>query len=328
MIIWGAIQLIHNTLWGLYFPEYVNFLVYFPLFHLGSFILGAAGGIWFLREGCEQEIYPRVNLLFLAGGTLLASVYVIANELVAWIPRGDQLFTGLLAPFLTLVIIALALNKTRFSVFLKRPILIMLGEISYALYILHIPVKWIYERALENSNQQSIFDYTYLPLMIAIAFVAYFYVDTPLRNGLKKVMQRVSMPLLLLDLAILSASIYFSFRLRFGSGREYDSYYPTILLMFWSSFLLRTIFSTAFNGLNPSILHGSFMQVVRPILISVTVGSISIAGITYMGYSLRWFENYPRSILIMDWAIVLSLSLCVRFLFRLAGFYSPKPLAA
>lgn len=233
--------------------------------------------------------------------------------------------TGLLAPFLTLVIITMALDKTRFSVFLKHPTLIMLGELSYAIYILHIPVRWIYERALENSNHQQVFAYTYMPLMVVVGFVAHFYVDQPIRSWLKKILQRVSMPLLILDLAILSASIYFSFRFRFDGRKEFLSYYSTALLMFWSAFVLRTVFSTLFNALNPSNLHGSFLQFARPVFISVTAGSLVVAGIVFTGYSLGWFENFPRSIFVMDWALVLGLSLAVRYLFKYFGIYKQHP---
>ncbi len=329
-LIWGSLafwaftQTIHNTLWIGYFPEYDNFLIYFPLFHLNSFILGATGGIWFLREGQKQEINPRTNLLLLAVSILLTSAYVIMSARITQIPREGQLMTGFLAPFLTLSIITLALDRSRLSNLLKYPLLINLGEISYALYILHIPIKWIYERALETQNYQSAFEYTYLPLMIATGFVAHFYIDQSIRNWLKKIMTRISAPLLLLDLIILSASIYFSFRIRFGTGREYDSYYSTILLMYWASFFLRTICAVTFNGLDPSNLHNGFARFFRPVFISVTAGSIGVAISAYAGYSLGWFENFPRSVFIIDWAITLTLSLLVRYLFKQAGVYAPK----
>lgn len=324
LAVWGVTQIIHNTLWGLYYPDYSKALIYFPLFHLSSFILGATAGIWFLREGREQKINPRANLLFFVGSVLLVCAYIAVNNQIAGIPHGDQLMTGLLAPVLTLVIITLALDKTRFSAFLNSPILIALGEISYAVYIFHIPIKWLYERALENFRAQNFFNYTYLPLIVLVGFVAHFYIDQPIRQRLKKALKRVSLPLLFLDLAILSASIYFSFRSRFIARREFDSYYTMLLLMFWSAFVLRTIFSAAFDALNPSILYDSAARLIRPVILSVTVGSITLAGIIYTGYFFNWFGNFPRSVFIMDWAITLALSLLVRFLFKLAGFYAPQ----
>jgi hypothetical protein len=145
---------------------------------------------------------------------------------------------------------------------------------------------------------------------------------------LKKVLQSVSLPLLFLDLAILSYSIYFAFRFRFETARVRDDHYTTLLLMYWSAFVLRTIFSTVFKTSAPAVLYGSFIQFVRPVFISITVGSAAITAILYAGFSLGWVEYFPLSVVALDWAVTCALSLCVRYLFRLAGFYFSKPTEA
>lgn len=325
--LWVVGQVVHNILWIGYFPESENFLVYFPLFHLSSFILGAVGGIWFLREGRGQAIKIRTSLLVFWGSVFLASVYIVVSSESPRIPNGLELMTGLLAPVLTVIIVALALDKSRLSTIFNYPALVALGDTSYGLYILHVPFIWICQRALENSslvNPQLIFDYTFLPLMIGSGLLIHYYVDSPLRNWLKKILQRVSLPLLVLDLAIIALSVYLSFRLRFDVRREYASYRSMALLMFWSAFILRTVFSVGFNALNPAIFYGTLSQFVRPVLISVTAGSIVIAGIILVGYSLGSFENYPRSVFALDWALILGLSLSVRFIFRFLGLHKKE----
>jgi len=320
--VWVVSQVIHNILWIGYFPDYENFLVYFPVFHLSSFILGAVGGIWFLREGRGLVVKSFVSPLVLLGGILLMSAYVVISSESTQMPNKLQLMTGLLAPVLTVIIAALALDKSRISTFFNHPALVALGETSYGLYILHVPFIWIYQRALENSsltNPQLIFDYTFVPLMIGSGLLIHYYVDQPLRNWLKKILQRVSLPLLILDLVIIALSVYLSFRLRFDVRREYASYRSMTLLMFWSAFILRTVFSVRFNALNPAGFYGSFVELVRPVLISVTVGSIVLAGIIFTGYFLGKFENYPRSVFVLDWALMLGLSLGARFIFRFLG---------
>ena len=331
IVLWTISQVVYHVLWIGYYPEYRYFLVYFPPFHLNSFIMGVVGGIWFLREGQGQEVKPRIILSILAGALLFALVYTVASSAYPQLPHALQPMAGLLAPVLILIIVALAMDKSRLSVFLNRPALVTLGETAYALYILHVPIIWIYERALENSSlthPRLVFEYTALPLMIGVGLFAHFYIDQPLRAWLKKILKRVSMPLLILDLVIVAASVYISFRLRFGDGKEFLSYRATVLLMFWSAFLLRTILSTIVNALNPSSLYGTFMQFARPVLISVTVGSAALAGIVFTVYSLGHFENFPRSVFVMDWVLVLGLSLAVRFLFRYFGIYKQNPAPA
>jgi peptidoglycan/LPS O-acetylase OafA/YrhL len=324
IILWAISQILHNILWIGYFPEYENFLVYFPFFHLSSFILGAVGGIWFLREGRGQVVAPHTSLSVLMGSVLLVSIYIVLSSKSAQLPKGLELMTGLLAPVLTVVVAALALDKSRLSIFFNYPALVALGDTSYGLYILHVPFIWIYERVLENSslaNPQLIFSYTFLPLMIGAGLLIHYYIDSPLRSWLKKILERVSLPLLILDLGIIALSVYLSFRLRFDVKREYESYRSTALLMFWSAFILRTVFSVGFNALNPAIFYGNLVQFVRPVLISVTIGSLVIAGIVLAGYSVGWFGNYPRSVFALDWALILGLSLSVRFIFRFLGVY-------
>ncbi|MBC7878506.1 MAG: acyltransferase family protein [Anaerolineales bacterium] len=324
LILWMLSQLIYESLWSGIYPQYRNFIVYFPLFHLNSFIMGAVGGIWFLRVGQDQVIKPSTNLFILAGSIFLAAAYTIASSIFPQLPYNLQPMAGLLAPILTLIIVSLAMDKTRLSIFLNRPALVALGETAYALYILHVPVVWIYERALENSslaNPRLVFDYTFIPLMIAIGVFAHFYIDRPLRNWLKNILKNISMPLLILDLVIIAASVYISFNFRFEGRKEILSYRSTALLMFWSAFLLRTVLSATFNTFNPNNLYGSFQQLARPVLLSVTIGSVVLAGIIFTAYSLGQFENFPRSIFIIDWVLVLGLSLAVRLLFKFFGIY-------
>jgi hypothetical protein len=331
MVLWAFSQVVYHILWIGYYPQYNYFIVYFPFFHLNSFVMGVVGGIWFLREGQQQNIKPYTNLLVLAGAILFTIVYILLSSKFPQFPHGIQAMAGLMAPILILIIITLAIDKTRFSKFLNRPILVNLGETAYALYILHVPVIWIYERALMNSrlpDPQLVSDYTVFPLMIGVGLVAHFYIDQPIRSWLKKVMRNISMPLLIFDLVIFAVSTYISFRFRFGHGKQFLLYQTTALLVFWSAFIIRTILSAIFNSLNPSILYGPFMQVVRPILISVTIGSAVIAGIVYIGYSLAWFENFPRSIFLMDWILVFGLSMTVRFLFRYFKIYEKNPAPA
>jgi peptidoglycan/LPS O-acetylase OafA/YrhL len=331
VILWTISQTIHYILWIGFFPAWEMFIVYFPFFHLNSFIIGVVGGIWFVREAKDREVNQRTNLFVIFGSLALIAGYLILSAVYPQLPHDLQPMAGLLSPFFVVFIVALALDKTKLSTVLSHRWLVVLGETAFALYILHVPVIWLYERALFSSglpNAQIIFEITYLPLMIAVGLIAYYFIDPPIRNWLKNILKRVSMPLLLLDLAIVTVSIFISFRLRFGDGREYLSYRSTGLLMFWSAFFFRTFFSVALNAVNPKILYLPLGQMLRPLLMSVSAGSVVVTVIIFAGYSAGWFENFPRSIFLFDWLIILSLSLLVRFIFRGLGWYKQEALPA
>jgi len=241
------------------------------------------------------------------------------------VPHGLQPMQGLLSPVLVLIIVTLALDRTRLSVALNHSWLVMLGETAYALYILHVPVVWFYRKALETSftNHEAIFDATFLPLIIVIALVSHLYIDRPLRIWLRNTMTRVSMPLLLLDLAATALSIYLSFSIRFPAltRRELAEIEPIAYTMFWCAFVIRIAVPLIFNGTNPAIVNQSFSQMARPVLLSVTVGSV-ILGALMLGFvSLGWLTGFPRSVLLFDWGMMLLFSILSRLAFKNLNLY-------
>lgn len=332
ILLWFVTQVIHFSLWPTYYDLNREFIMYFPLFHLNSFIFGVVGGIWFMREGREKKFSPRLVWTVLSGSFLLVAGYtIVSTNFLTALPHDLQVISGLLAPVLVLFIVSLALDESVVSRVLSHPVLVALGETSYAMYILHVPVVWIFERALENStvgNPRYILDIAVLPMMIGISLFAHFFVDTPLRRWLKKTVQSISVPLLLLELLIVGASVYISFLLRFGVSREYDSYRTMIRLIFWSAFILRTALTIGIGSTALTNVYAPLWRMVRPLLISVTVGTVLLAGISYAGYVAGWFENFPRSIFILDWFIVFLLSLAARFLFRSLKIHKPELLPA
>jgi peptidoglycan/LPS O-acetylase OafA/YrhL len=325
IILWVISQIINFVLWIGYFPAQESLIVYNPIFHLSSFILGVAGGAWFIQEAPNLKIDQRVNLSILFASLALVAGYIILSDVYPQLPHDLQPMTGLLAPFFVLFISALALDQTRLSKILSHRWLVALGETSFALYILHVPVIWLYERTLYSlglENPDYIKDITYLPLMISVGLIANYYIDPPIRNWMKAILKRVSMPLLLLDLVIIIASIFICFRFRFGDGREYLSYRQMGILIFWSAFFFRTTISYLLNTLNPESLLLPPLKMARQLLISVAAGSLVVGLITWIGYSAGWFINFPRSVFVVDFLLIFLLSFSVRYLFRILRIYN------
>jgi peptidoglycan/LPS O-acetylase OafA/YrhL len=113
-----------------------RFAVYFPVFHLPAFLIGtmiawmvisrpsgAPGGAW----------SAAVGLVAVVGG-----IGLLADDL----PYGFRL-DGVLAPLFGLVIYGLVLGGGWIGRLLATPLLVLLGEASYALYILQEPAwRW------------------------------------------------------------------------------------------------------------------------------------------------------------------------------------------
>lgn len=332
MALWIVSQAVHFFLWRSMNITGVDFINYFPLFHLNSFIIGVVGGIWYLREGKEQQIPTSTVYAVLIASFLMVAIYTVVSSGV-WteLPHRMEPMGGLLSPLMILFIVALALDKSRLSRVLNHPPLVNLGEASYAIYILHVPLFWLYERWLETSgiaDPQRIFAITFLPAIIIIGLLAHFFMDIPLRRWLRNLLKRISIRLLLLDMAILSLVVFTIFRLRFGDGREYQSYREMERLMFWAAFFIRTGLSIAMGSFDLANFQKPILQMIRPVFLSVTVSSLAMTGIIYIGYITGWFENFPRSIFFIDWLAVLAFSLLVRFAFRGLKIYKPDPIPA
>jgi peptidoglycan/LPS O-acetylase OafA/YrhL len=330
LALWAVSQALHYTLWIGYFPEHKDFIVYFPVFHLNSFVMGVVGGVWYLREGRSQTINPVHVLSVLIGSFLLVALYtIISTGGYPALPHDLQAMSGLLAPIMVLFVVALALDGSRLSQFMSRPALVNLGEASYAIYILHVPVYWLYERALEHykvANPERVFDITFLPGMILLGLAAHFYVDVPLRRRLKDFLQTISIRVFLLDLAIVSLTAFFLFQIRFGDGREYRSYREMERLMFWVAFFAYPALLLAFGAYRPQVIMKPGIQWIRHVFFSSLLSALVVAGSVYLGYFTGWFENFPRSIFALEWIVVFSLFVLVRFAFRALKNYEQEAL--
>lgn len=330
---WAVSQTVYQILWIGYLDEYRNFIIYSPIFHLNSFLMGAVGAIWYLREGRRQVVPPWMTLAVVWGSLGLAAGYTIVSSVYYphRLPHDLQPMAGLLAPILTLFIASLAMDRSRLSRALERPAPVVFGETSYAIYILHVPILWLFKRFLEDSRiagAETIFEIAALPMMIAIGLGVHFYVDAPLRRWLREMLQRVNIPMLLLELAVVWGAVFLVYRLRFGEGREYNSYREMLRLTLWCAIFLRLSLSLAFKTYTPALLSRSPFHIVRAVFLSTALGSLLLAALVYAGIAAGWFENFPRSVFLMEGAIVFAVSLLIRFVFRTLKIYQPPPVAA
>lgn len=156
----------------------------------------------------------------------------------------------------------------------------------------------------------------------------YLFVDTPLRNWIREYFKTIHLRLLILDLAVFIPIALFIFQVRFDD-KEYRFLYREMeRLVFWVAFFGRPVLSLLFGIYRPSVLFRAGYRWMIPVGFSVTLGSAAMAVSAYMGYRTGWFENFPRSVFVIDWLIVLSLSLLLRLMFRRLKSRQPMSLPA
>jgi peptidoglycan/LPS O-acetylase OafA/YrhL len=125
------------------FSSWQRFVVFGPPSHLAEFVLGVILGIWFLRHG-HQSNTPRARTALGTLAVIGLAGYVAAAYASDFLPRAFP-GNGLFAPIYALLIYSLARSTQSLPArILALPIMTLLGEASYGLYLLHMPiVLWV-----------------------------------------------------------------------------------------------------------------------------------------------------------------------------------------
>jgi peptidoglycan/LPS O-acetylase OafA/YrhL len=116
---------------------WMNALKFNPLMHLPEFLAGMAGGFWFLRNGQKTRWASPLVLC----GLLVTMITLVLGHRIPY----PILHTGLLTPAFAAIVCGLAL-RPRWIALLEWRWLVLLGESSYALYLLHSFILgcWLY----------------------------------------------------------------------------------------------------------------------------------------------------------------------------------------
>lgn len=150
--------------------EAIEILKYNPALHLGEFGLGIVAGIAYYR-GLRL---PSPALAASIAGLLI----LLVLSMSPFIPF-PILHNGLLAGAYAFLVVALASIQSGWII--SRP-LVLLGEASYALYLLHFPLWFIFLRLIEHfgvATESSWVFPVYLGAMLVGSIVAYRLIELP-----------------------------------------------------------------------------------------------------------------------------------------------------
>jgi peptidoglycan/LPS O-acetylase OafA/YrhL len=146
-----------------------------PLIHLADFIMGIAAACAF--QLLQRRTRPPAGWWLYIPGVALAALVIAYPEIL---PFGIDLNSAL-RPLNALLLIGFAFGGGLFARILSTRPVVYLGNSSYALYILHIPVMWWYLRWSHSFSPT-----LYILLVIAISALVYGFFEEPANRFLRR----------------------------------------------------------------------------------------------------------------------------------------------
>ncbi len=122
--------------------------------------------------------------------------------------------------------------------------------------------------------------------------------------------------LVLLDLILIVASILGAFALRFELGPLFFYYLPFAYWMIGVSLVVKPIAFYVFGMYRRMWVYASIRE-LRLVASAVTTASVVVTVVLLVLYSMKLFNGFVRSVLIIDWLLSILLIGGVRFLLRL-----------
>jgi peptidoglycan/LPS O-acetylase OafA/YrhL len=179
-------------------PEVV---LYFPPLHVSTFLLGILLARLHvcssIRDGgVRHAAWPAYTALGISIAMYAVTILITSNTLVAS-PFGRAFICdGFLAPVFCLLVWALSRENTGVSRWLSTKWLVILGDASYGLYLIHLPVLHLARPLLLHlvagvSSHQFRTRYVvsfliYLGLCIVLSIASFYWIESPARKWIAR----------------------------------------------------------------------------------------------------------------------------------------------
>jgi FlaA1/EpsC-like NDP-sugar epimerase len=120
----------------------------------------------------------------------------------------------------------------------------------------------------------------------------------------------------IIDLLLIAISVLGALALRLEPGENFYNYLPFAYWMIAVSLIIKSLVYYAFGMYRRMWVYASVKE-LRLIVGAVTTASVFVAGAMILLYTLKVFNDFSRSILIIDWLLSILLVGGVRFALRL-----------
>jgi len=186
---WLLTQITHGSLLEAFGPDKVHDLAaYFPLLRLSEFTTGMVMAAWLAKINTKWIGRTTFDIFAVVTVTLIGLVLLNRDSALSWLPPYMQVEAGLMAPLFVMLIAFIVLGSGRLTGWMSWKPLQILGESSYALYILQLPlIVWMKNRVfntLELSNETQF--WLYLAVLIVLSISIFFLIEKPARQFLRR----------------------------------------------------------------------------------------------------------------------------------------------
>ena len=156
--------------------------------YLPVFIIGVIAGIVFRKLPNPFPKFRYKNYIFHT--TILAiALLVILYVYGIYKYNLNSVDNSVAVLIFTLLIVVLAWDTSFLSRILSNQFLLILGEISYGIYILQFPVRFWFGKLCEifgYGQSSTIVSYLFVPFLIGFAYVSFILIEEPARHMAKR----------------------------------------------------------------------------------------------------------------------------------------------
>lgn len=162
--------------------EQIIFVLFFPLFRLPEFIIGITAGALFMRH---HEILSRYASLLVWVGLTGVLTGMIAG---GWLIPLPYILKAGLAPFMASFLVGIAYSREGLGRLCGTKPMILLGQASYALYILHLPLILLFVQWPLDIPDKFMAG-LYLSISISVSILAYIFCERPCQIRIRKLLR-------------------------------------------------------------------------------------------------------------------------------------------
>jgi peptidoglycan/LPS O-acetylase OafA/YrhL len=157
-----------------------------PLLHVCTFSLGILLARWQTLQRQKHQTSPKRGVSVAVALFVAFAAFAVVIEWGSSLPVSN-LNAGLLSPIFGLVIWACSANRRLPARLLSAKWLVVLGEASFGLYLIQMPVLHLFE-ALHWEHSLILFP-AYLVICIGLSVLSFYLLETPVRKWILRRLQ-------------------------------------------------------------------------------------------------------------------------------------------